>query len=451
MAVSSELAAPARGLLITSVDVVAGAVFLGVGVVRWRVARRHAMLAYAAGVAWFVGGMLPSLLWVHRPLMLHAALAYPAGRLRGYPARGVVAAAWLTAVVPALARDPYASLILAGFVAGVTWREAATAPLGSGRAARRAAAPVVLLAAALAVPATARLFSPMLLGSRVPAVVYACLIACSGLAMVTGRATPQREIDVVIELVQNDPARTLARLRREAGIRGEAGTRAVLVAAIELLETNLALHADLAEKVAEVRASRRRLVEAALHERQRLERQLSDGAVRYLNKLEVELNRLRCSSDDLVADIAGRCFQEAVLTRDDLGQIARGLHPRVLTERGLPGALSDLAARSPIPTTVAFPKQRFPELVESTVWYVCAEALANVVKHSAATSAHLDVHVETSVLIVSVRDDGVGGALLSPAGGLAGLADRLAVLDGQIRVKSPPHGGTLVTVQVPVP
>jgi signal transduction histidine kinase len=450
VAIGGEVALPDSDLLITTVDVVAGAAFLAVGIVRWHVARRHAMLAYAAGVAWFVGGMLPALLWIHRPLMLHAALAYPTGRFRSRSGRGVVAAAWLIAVVPALAQDPYVSLTLTGFVAGVAWREVATAPVGSSRATRRTAGPTALLAAALGVPSAVRLFSPQLLDSRVPAVLYACLIACSGLAMLAGRPRPQREIDVVIELVQNDPARTLAKLRREAGIRGDAGTRSVVLAAIGLLETNLALHAELAEKVADVRVSRRRLIEAALHEHQRLERQLSDGALRCLNKLEVELDGLRGSPHDLVASLADRSYQEAVLTRDDLGQIARGLHPRALAERGLPGALSDLAARSPVPTTAVFPSQRFSELVESTVWYVCAEALANVVKHSAATSAHIDVHVEAAVLTISVSDNGVGGALVGSDGGLSGLADRLAALDGQIHVESPPNGGTLVTVQVPV-
>ncbi|MBA2769165.1 MAG: hypothetical protein H0U35_08560 [Sporichthyaceae bacterium] len=449
--VIGELAATHDDPLTMLTDAAAGVTFLAVGISQWRSSRRHATLAFAAGLAWFAGAIFPGALWLHRPLMLHASLAFPSGRLPGRAARVAVVLAWPAAVVPTLARSSYVSLVLAAASASLAWHIAGTASMGRLGAARHAAGSTALFAAALALPAADRLVSPDLTVGLSPNVVYAFLLALSGLLLLTGRPQQQRETDVVIELTQDDPANTLQALRQEVPVRRDTATRAALEAAIGLLETNLALHAELAEKVVDVRSSRRRLVEAAVSERRRLEQQLSAGALRYLDELNGSLDQLRSSGDVRVAELASRSAHEASRTRGDLEQLARGLHPKVLGEHGLAGALAELAQRSPVPTTVTVSGQRFPELVESTVWYACAEAMANLVKHSAATSAHVEVQVRGGALTACVSDDGIGGAQVTPHGGLAGLADRLGAVDGRLDMESPQGGGTRLTIEVPLP
>jgi signal transduction histidine kinase len=217
---------------------------------------------------------------------------------------------------------------------------------------------------------------------------------------------------------------------------------------VQLLESNAALQAELAERLDEVRASRRRLVEAAVMERERLERVLADGAFRYLDELTNTLQALGENGDGAARDLVAACLDEVARTRADLDQLARGLHPRVLVDRGLTAALADLAASCPIPVDVRTPPDRFPAAIETAVWYACAEALANVVKHAQAEMAVVDVQVESDELIASICDDGSGGARTTPGGGLAGLADRLAAVDGRLVVESRVGGGTRLRIGV---
>jgi signal transduction histidine kinase len=188
-------------------------------------------------------------------------------------------------------------------------------------------------------------------------------------------------------------------------------------------------------------------VQAAVDERRRLERVLADGAQHYLDELE-----------DCLEDTEGHaqgapelttCLEEVSHTRDDLAQLGRGLHPRALAELGLAGALEELGRRSPVPVEVHAPIGRFAEPTETTIWYACAEALANVVKHARASRAVVRVTESPDALRASIRDDGVGGASLSSGGGLAGLADRLSVVDGRLTLASS-AAGTEVRVEVPL-
>jgi signal transduction histidine kinase len=449
--VAAELAATGHGRLETVTDAMAGAAFLAVGVAQWAGSRRHAVLAYGAGLAWFAGAVMPAVLWAHRPLMLHATLGFPEGRLPSRAARVVVAAAWPVALIPTLARDALLTLLLSIAAAAVAWTSVRGAPPARRRTVTTAAWATTLVSAGMALPATDRLVPPDLPDPLSPAVAYAALLAFAGLVLLVGRPQPQRGADAVIELTQHDPAQALAALRQEARAQDDPASRATLDGAVELLEANLALHAELAAKVSEVRASRRRLVVAALRERRRLERQLSGGAVRYLDELADVLGDLASSEDARVAELARRGADEVSRTRDDLRQLARGLHPRTLSERGLAGALSELARGSPVRTTAAVPERRFPDLVETAVWYACAEAMANLVKHSAATSASIHVQADEHELTVRVSDDGVGGAAEVAQGGLAGLTDRLGAVDGRLDVRSPAGGGTVLTIQVPLP
>jgi signal transduction histidine kinase len=144
------------------------------------------------------------------------------------------------------------------------------------------------------------------------------------------------------------------------------------------------------------------------------------------------------------------CLAEVQNTREDLEQIARGLHPRLLAEQGLAAALHDLSRRSPVPLQVRAPAGRFPATTEQALWYACAEAVANLWKHSAATSARVSVTDLGGAIRATIEDDGVGGATVAGTGGLPGLVDRLGAVDGQLRLNSTPAGTTL-DVTVPLP
>lgn len=441
-----EVTSGSGGVVGQLTDGLAGGAFLALALVELPTSRRQALLSGLAGVAWFAGGSLPALLFVHRPLLVLAALAFPRGRLQGTGARAVVAALWVTAVVPALARAPLVAIVLGCALAATAWRQAATAPLGRRSAARAATVSATSLALALAAPAAQRaaVSNPLLPAAS----LYAALVAAAGVVLVAQVLGPQRETDLVIELTRQDPAEALSALRREVSDSDEPGTFA---AAVELLETNVVLQARLVGRVAEVGASRVRLLEAAVSERQRLERQLSTGVIGYLGELAGVLDELTRSDDPRVAELAAQACREVASTRDDVDQLGRGLHPRVLTEHGLARALVDLAAQSPVPTEVSVPLQRLPERVETTVWYACAEAMANLAKHSRAEAARIDVTLCARSVSAEVVDDGVGGALLRPQGGLAGLSDRLGAVAGQVLVKSPAGGGTRVSITVPLP
>ena len=206
------------------------------------------------------------------------------------------------------------------------------------------------------------------------------------------------------------------------------------------------------ELLEEVRASRARIVEASDAERRRVERNIHDGAQQQLVALAVKLKLLE---EDVADDERARAKVVEIEDRlkgalGELRELARGLHPTVLTTDGLPLALDQLAARAPLPVSVSAPSERFPETVESTAYFVACEALANVAKYAQATQAQITVEQRNGQLTVEVSDDGVGGAHASPGSGLAGLLDRVAALDGTIAIDSPAGAGTKVTAELPL-
>jgi signal transduction histidine kinase len=203
----------------------------------------------------------------------------------------------------------------------------------------------------------------------------------------------------------------------------------------------------------ELAASRLRIVEAGDAERRRLERNLHDGAQQRLVALAVAL---RLAQDKLydrpdeVSRILRVAAQELSEALTELRELAQGIHPAVLTERGLEAALEVLAARAPLPVAldVRLP-ERLPKPVEAAAYYVASEALANVVKHAGADSARVRAHGFERRAVIEIEDDGAGGA--DPRGsGLFGLRDRVETLDGNMWIESPLGGGTLVHAELPV-
>ncbi|MGV9301938.1 sensor histidine kinase [Nonomuraea sp. NPDC003727] len=205
-------------------------------------------------------------------------------------------------------------------------------------------------------------------------------------------------------------------------------------------------------ELADVLRSRARLVNAFETERRRIERDLHDGAQQRLVALSMRLGlaRLDLPPDSPAARQLVQAHEEAKQALVELRELIRGVHPQVLTDRGLGAAVRDAAGRSPIPVDVdvRLPR-RLPDAVETTAYYVVAEALANVAKHSRARRARIRARLAGDVLVVEVWDDGVGGA--DPAGGtgMVGLADRVAAVGGRLSLSSPAGGPTTMSVEIP--
>ena len=220
-----------------------------------------------------------------------------------------------------------------------------------------------------------------------------------------------------------------------------------------LLRTHLfELHAELSERLEELRASRARLVQAGDAERRRLERDLHDGAQSRLVGLALLLRtaRTRAAHDPQLAQLLDRAQDELQTSLAELRELARGIHPALLSERGLGPALHSLAARTPVPVTVdADTGERLPAPVESAAYFVVSEALTNVAKYAEATRASVCVRRVDGRVAVEVADDGVGGADTARGSGLRGLADRVAALDGTLTLDSPPGRGTRVHAEIP--
>ena len=214
--------------------------------------------------------------------------------------------------------------------------------------------------------------------------------------------------------------------------------------------------ATLRTRDAEVAAARARVLDAADGERQRIGRDLHDGAQQRVVALGHLIGIARRKlPEDAPADaleLLDRAHQEARLATDELRELARGLHPAGLTEKGLGSALEALAGRSPISLHVdALPERRLPAPVELTAFYLASEGLTNAVKHAQADTVRVAVTNRLGEALVTVADDGRGGAdATAGGGGLAGLSDRVAALGGSLTVESPPGGGTVLTARIPL-
>lgn len=210
----------------------------------------------------------------------------------------------------------------------------------------------------------------------------------------------------------------------------------------------------LEQRVGELQASRSASVDAAEAERRRIERDLHDGTQQRLVGLAIDLGiareRLADMGDDRSRELVERAHEGLKEAIAELRDLVRGIHPAVLTDRGLDAAVSALAARSPIPVEVRSSVQRrYPASVESAAYFVVAEALANAMKHSEATLVAVTIHDDGAMLVVDVTDAGRGGAQVGTTGGLHGLADRVRSLDGRLEVTSPPGGPTTVKAVIP--
>lgn len=221
----------------------------------------------------------------------------------------------------------------------------------------------------------------------------------------------------------------------------------------QLTAENEQLTAELRAKVEELQASRARIVEAGYAERRRVERDLHDGAQQRLVALTMSLRLVasRLGSDpEAAAELLDEAMEELGEATRELRELARGIHPAVLSDRGLEAALGGLADRSPVPVEILeTPPDRLSAPVESATYFVIAEALTNVARYAEAGAATVRVARANGAVEIEVRDDGVGGADPAAGTGLRGLEDRVAALQGTLLVVSPDGEGTTVTARIP--
>ncbi len=245
-----------------------------------------------------------------------------------------------------------------------------------------------------------------------------------------------------IAAIVHDPA-----LSDERDLVRAAGGAAAL--ALE----NQRLSAELRARIQDLRASRTRVVSAGDTARRRFERDLHDGAQSRLVALALKLRLARMAVDDEseAAALLDESSAELQASLNELRELARGLHPVVLTDRGLNAALRILASRSPVPVDIErLPDDRLPTPVELAVYFVVAEALTNVAKYTRATAASVSIAVADHRVTVEVSDDGQGGADIARGSGLRGLADRVAALDGDLELHSPAGSGTRLRAAIPL-
>lgn len=265
---------------------------------------------------------------------------------------------------------------------------------------------------------------------------------------------PSNEESRVVTLVGTED-RPLAAIVHDRAFNEDPGLVSAVAALLRLAIDNERLAAEVREQLAEVRASRARLVETAEAERRRIERDLHDGAQQRLIAVALSLQEARGEAardapgtrvvshlDDTVAELLAAI--------EELRELARGIHPAVLTEDGLAIAVSSLARRASIPVVVDVSVDgRLPASVEATAYYVVAEGLTNVVRHARARAAGVHIHRSNGNLEIEIEDDGTGGADVQRGSGLRGLADRLDAMSGTLSVDSPPERGTRLKATIP--
>jgi signal transduction histidine kinase len=454
-----------------------------------------------------------AVLFLHRGPLCHAIIGYPGGRLSHRLGVIVVAAAYVYAAVLSLARNNVVTIIVTFAVLAATiWGYALAA--GPGRRARLTA---IAAAAALAVPlaggSVVRLFGAGSGAERVVLWGYEAvvvLIAVGFLAdSLQGRWSQRAVTKLVVDLGGDSEAGTLrARLAYALGDRSlavaywlpeaggyadergnpieipEAGSpgRAVTVVgeggepiaalvhdaavladpgladsvarAARIALSNVRLRAEVRHRVAELDASRRRILEAGDAQRRRLRQQLQASAGRRLTGvgrlLDLAAQQARTSPDRAAAEGLAAASKDLEEARGELSDLAAGIHPPLLTERGLGAALASLAERSPVPLRLAAPSGRLPAIIETAVYFACTEALANIAKHARATCVDVQVRSDGDLVAVLIADDGTGGADPSSGSGLKGIADRVEALGGRLLVQSAAGQGTRLLAEIPV-
>jgi signal transduction histidine kinase len=225
-----------------------------------------------------------------------------------------------------------------------------------------------------------------------------------------------------------------------------ADTEARLASFTELVATAIAN----AQSRADLMASRARIVAAADETRRRIERDLHDGTQQQLVSVMLDLRQVQAAAPELEGELS-RIAERVTDVLNQVREISRGIHPAILSERGLIPALKALARRSPVPVRLDLRTgRRLPDQVEAAVYYAVSEALANAAKHARASVVHVELDTPSAVVRLAIRDDGIGGADPARGSGLTGLRDRIEAVGGTLDVTSPSDGGTTLLIEIPV-
>ena len=478
-------------------DLVVGLVWCAAGLRFWNGRPVAAALALGVGTTWFLSSFVPATVFWHRGLLIHLLLVLAFAR-RGRPLIGTVALVYVCSLAPLVWHSEGMTIALASvllvIVAGLGSRP------GRTTLARAAQSCLVVTCLVLIASALTRLAAPEPGGAALPTLLAyeATLVVVAMVLIAAGSAADSESVaDRVLELndgpvsslrdalaeVLEDPdlevgywrdhvrgytdlegrevvspspgsgraslpiqdcGRPVALVVHDAAVRGDPRLAAAVGVATRLATANADLRARVSERREELAASRRRLVRTADEERADLASLLRIGPQARLTGL---LDTLR-SIPDTPSDLATATAHVAG-TLEDLGRWERGLHPRDL-EQGLGLALESLAAASSVPVTVTVSGGRVSPALETAIYYVCAEALANVTKHSAAGHATMTVASDGDLVTFEVTDDGTGRADPDAGTGLRGARDRLEAFGGTLTVTSAPGDGTRLSGEVPL-
>ena len=446
-------------------------------------------------------------LYLYRGPLFHLVLSYPRGRLAGRVERSAVAVGYVAAIVTPAWRSGTTTIVLASLLVGVAGRSYLRAAGRERRERLAALQATAFLGAVLAAGALVRLAvstpdakDATLLANEAALVALAVSLlagllrwpweraevtdfvvelgeARSGtlrdaLARALGDPTlelgywlpesgayvdaagrplelPAAGSDRAVTRVERD-GQAVAVLVHDSSVLDDPGLVEAVAAAARLAASNARLQAEVRAQVGELQESRRRLVRAGDEERRRLEQRLHEGAERRLVALGQVLERAGGSASGSGTAEIERARGQLGRTLADLHDLARGLHPRALTEHGLSTALASLARRSLVPVELTVPAERLPAEVESAAYFICSEELANVAKYASASRVIVRVTADDRAALVEIADDGVGGADPAQGSGLRGLADRVEALGGQLRLESEPGGGTCLSAEIPL-
>jgi signal transduction histidine kinase len=459
-----------------------------------------------AAVAWVAAHTL----YLYRGPLVQLVLCYPSGRSGSRLVRGAVVVGYAAALITPVWQSAGATILLAGLLLAVCAREYGRA-VGRLRRARRVALQAAAgLSLVLAGTAAARLLLPRGDVSGPSLRVYElalCALAGGLLAGLLVAPWPRAAVaDLVVELGEaragtlrgelsralGDPSleigywlpdqavfvdgegralsvpapgsgrsvtiverdtEPVAVLVHDPAVLEDPGLVEAVASAAQLAASNARLQAEVQARVEELAASRRRILEARDEERKRLEHRLHQGAGARLGELAVTLRRSRRSaSGGRTREQVTHALDQLLLTLEELRRLAHGLHPRVLSEHGLEGALAATAKDLAVAVDVRVTATHLPQPVVVVVYFVCAEALTNVAKHAAASRVTVTVTAATGDgrVRVEIADDGIGGADPAGGSGLRGLADRVETFGGTLRVESVPGRGTRIAAEIPL-
>ena len=266
-------------------------------------------------------------------------------------------------------------------------------------------------------------------------------------------ALPEAGSGRAVTVVEHDGER-IAALVHDATVLDNPGLADSVAQAARMVLSTVRLRADVQRQVAELDASRRRMLEAGDAQRRRFQQRLQVSAGQRLAHVQelldlAVLEALKCP-DEAPGERLEAARRDLAGAQADLRELAAGIHPAVLTEQGLGPALASLAERSPVPVRLVAPCERLPAVIETAAYFVCSEALANVAKHARATHVDIQVRSEGGTVTILVADDGTGGADPSSGSGLTGAADRIRALGGRLLVQSPVGEGTRLLAEIPV-